>query len=374
MSIIKRLFSAGIALALTFSLGISAAAIDFSDVPENHEYYPAVEFAFNHGISNGVEANIFGIDAQISARVLSIFAIRAFMPEIDDSKAFDVLRDFNCIPDGIEAGDLLDFETGLLILCRTAGIFPTGDDAIKSYSIPAAYRYVRDVGFDLDIMDIRSKISTDPMTRGDAVYVIFAITNWLNSDAAKDLTHVEKYGFGYIDINATEKYADLVPQLASSVICLPFNTLKLFHDMDYQVMADNAHIDTYNQTHKNITAIALFSRGSKTIWTVVGHSLPHEFGHFTQNVIMNDLKSIESCYREEKDNLSPMIPAYAKTNSGEFFAEFFGVYMFNQDDEAALARLKFYMPKTFDYFEKLNESNWVTSRSAPDVMEVLTEY
>ena len=368
MRVFKCFCSVCLVLTLLLSLCLPASAAGepvFSDVPEDHEYYQAVNYMAESGISNGLSDGWFGVDENISMRALCTFAMRAFMPDLagSGSDAFDVLLGLQCVPEYASVDMPVDFATGLLILGRASGILPAGDDSVADYTVQDVFRYVRDVGAELDVMDIRGKISTQRMTRGDAAYIIYSISQWLASDAARDLTHVEKYGFGYIDIQATSKYTHLLPQLYSSVLRLPFQTLKTFHDLGYHVLADNEHIDMYNKEHAGFTAVALFSKSGKTIWTTAGHSLPHEMGHFTQYVIMNDRTGIESYFEAEKDNLSSLVSKYAKQDSGEFFAEFFGVYHANQDNAENLDKLKSDMPKTFDYFEKLNEANWLTDKS-----------
>lgn len=376
MSGFKQFFSGLVLCAFLFSSGGMAEAANperFLDVPEGHAYYDAVDFAYEHGISNGISDDCFGLDSQISMNALCAFAVRTFMPDVvnGNKSAYDVLSGFSCIPDGIEKNARVDFATGLVVLCRAACVLPCGD---YDYTCSEAFRYVRDVGFDMGILDIRDKTGAQLMTRGDAVYIAYKLSCWLGGDAARGLSHTGKYGFGYIKMSATDKYVQLLPQLYSSILRLPFETLKAFHDQGYQVLADNEHIDLYNRTHKNIKAIALFSRSSKTIWTVVGYSLPHEMGHFTQYVVMNDREGVKPYYKAEKDHLSSLVSVYAKQDSGEFFGEFFAVYMANQDNPVKLAKLKSDMPKTFDYFEKLKESNWMTEHSAQTLSASSVQY
>lgn len=339
----------------------------FADVPNDHVYFDAVEYAYDMGISNGMSENMFGVDAPISMNAVCLFSIRAFMPELESSEtfksAFEALSDLEYIPRGLKASSSVDFATGLLIIGRVAGVFPVGMYASQEYSKLDAYRYTKNVAKELGIMDISDTNAGDQMTRGQAVYIIYALCEWLSLFETQELSKTERYGFNYIDIRATNDYQNLLPQLHASVFKLPFVTLKYFHDLNFHVEADNQHIDEYNAKNKGIKAIGLFSSAKRTIWTVVGDSLPHEMGHFTHFVIMVDRASIKPIYTAEKDNLSSLVPIYAKVNSDEFFAEFFGVYVSNQDNPENLMKLKADMPKTFDYFEMLKEANWATASS-----------
>ena len=365
----KRCVCVLAALALMLALTVSACAeCNFSDVPESHVYYDAIEYVLEKNISNGTADGRFLPDENISVKALCTFCVRAFLPDITRSGRSDVeiLADMNVLPAKYRESQLgsISFEDGLLIIGRAAGVLPVTD--LELYSSRDVFAYVRDVGQELGVLAIRDKISTENMTRGEAAYVIHSLTRWLESDEIRDLDRVEKYGFGYIDITAVEKYEHLIPELSASLLNVPFATLQVFHDEGYRVCADDTRIEQYGKEHNMGTVVALFSKSNKTIWTKVGHSLPHEMGHFTQSVIMNDKASIDACYAAEKNNLKDSLSSYAGTNSQEYFAEFYGVYVSNSENPEVLAELASAMPKTFNYFEKLNEANWRTEHSEID--------
>lgn len=361
----RRIFSGLLSLIALFSIlsQTALAAGAFSDVPEDAYYYESMEALRERHVIGGAGDGTFRPDDEITANALCIMCMRAFEPDWLDRvtaecAALDVLREENCVLTGSgEATAPVEFDAALGIIGRTAGIFQRQPVTQMTYTDKDVFRYMRGAGYDLDIFDIRDKLTTDHMTRGEAAYVIHSIMNWLESDETKSLDRVERYGFHYIDIQATEKYGHLLPELYMSVMKLPFEVLESFHDDGFRVLADNREIDEYRKTHDGNT-VALFSRARKTIWTKVGDSLPHEFGHYVQYVIMNDKTSIEPYFKAEKDNLSKMMRVYAKTNPVEYFAEFFMVYTANRDNPGNLARLRADMPKTFDYFEKLSESNY----------------
>lgn len=339
----------------------------FVDVPECHVYFDAVESIHKKGISKGIGDNKFGVDDKISVKALCVFAVKAFMPRLESNpgftSAFEALSEIEYLPSWVEEISPVRFDIGLLILGRAAGILPVGIDASQAYIGADVYQYMRDVGGELGILDIAGKSPDASMTRGDAAYIINQLLNWFALESTQELSRTERYGFHYIDIRATEKYEKLLPQLYASTIQLPFKTLKIFHDIGAHVEADNVHIDDYNKRNKNVQAVALFSQARKTIWTVVGDALPHEMGHFTQFVIMNDRDGIKSIYNQEKNKLSALVPIYAKVNSDEYFAEFFGTYIANQHNDDNLAKLKSNMPETFQYFEGLKAANWETEKS-----------
>lgn len=341
----------------------------FPDVPYHDDRFEAVEYLHDNGITNGLSDFTFGVDELISGRALCAFASRAFLSgqELVSRPGFAgeyaAMVKAGYVPGSVTPSGPVSFTDGVVTICRAAGIIPVGAGIESKYTKAAAYRYIRDVAREMGIMDLSGSEASGSMTRGDAAYVVYSVRKWLESGDAGSGAGL--YGFGYIDIDATEDYEKFLPELHVSLFCVPFRVLRSFHNMGFRVEVDDTHIDEYNaKRNDGAKAVALFSAGKKTIWTVVGHSLPHEFGHFTQFVVMNDRVGVKPVYEAEKDHLSKHVSVYAKVNSDEFFAEVFSTMAEGQDDQVLLDELKSAMPLTYGYFESLKATNWTVVRAS----------
>lgn len=357
----KRLVAMILAFVTVMCLCSSASALSvqtFVDVPVDHPYFEAIDYLYQAGITNGIDGERFNPDERITLASLSIFCVKAFFPEEDlgDMSAITFLVKKECVRDGGLIG-LIDFETGLGIIGRAAGVIPREDLIELDYTDLQAFRYVRDVGFVLNVMDIRDKVSTAPMTRGEAAYVVYTLRQWLNTKAAKNMTAVQRFGFNYIEMEAAPDYAYLQPYAKCSLMKVPFSALSMFRNLKYKIRLDDDYIDLYNKEHGS-EAVALFTTGKKAIFSKNYSSILHEFGHFTQWCMINDHDTIKTYFADEQNVIEDILGSYALTDSGEYFAEFYQAYIGNQDNPDGLARLKSNLPETFNYFNQLENTNW----------------
>ena len=79
----------------------------------------------------------------------------------------------------------------------------------------------------------------------------------------------------------------------------------------------------------------------------------HEFGHFLDDMLGFPAEH-DRLYELEADN-APML-AHGKSDSKEYFAEFFSAWLSGGE---TLRQLKETAPQTYAYFEMLADSGWL---------------
>ncbi len=342
----------------------------FQDVMPGHAYHDAIEDLHGRKIVSGVSDGLYLPDARINLKSLSAMCIRAFAG-LDEGDFPEDIQDFMAKRHYIHAGRtddefrsfLPDFQTGVGIIMRAAGILPARDPMFYTgYTDADAYSCVANVMAELDIADIRDRTWHDGMTRGDAAYLIHAILEWQEGRAGEfkpdDVTL-----FNYIDLSATEKFQKYIPEAYGDLTKLPFNILKAYHDNGFKIVLDDEYIRNYMKEKGVNNTVALFSRSKKTIWSRVGNSMLHEMGHFTQAVVMNDRVSITDYYKVESGAAKKAVSLYSITDTGEFFAECFEHYFRTKADEKKASDFRMAMPRTYQYLQDLDSAGFVTEKT-----------
>ena len=103
----------------------------------------------------------------------------------------------------------------------------------------------------------------------------------------------------------------------------------------------------------NVNCIGATCCGDRKIYVSEASAVTHEFGHFLDNYL-GFPEEHDRLYELEAAN-APM-RAHGKSNSMEYFAEFFYHWLVGGE---TLRQLKTAAPQTYAYFEALAASGWL---------------
>ena len=99
----------------------------------------------------------------------------------------------------------------------------------------------------------------------------------------------------------------------------------------------------------------VFEYNRKTIYISDAHAALRESGHFL-DWMLNFPAKHEQLYLSEAQNSS--LRNYAKTNTGECFADCFDYCNIHGSDLEMMKRLRKNAPQTCPYFEELGKGSW----------------
>lgn len=89
--ITKKIFAFFLTLVMAISI-TAAAQADFADVPDNHPYKDAIDFAFEKGYITGINANTFMPDASLTRAQFATIWCRALEIEDENHKFTDITK------------------------------------------------------------------------------------------------------------------------------------------------------------------------------------------------------------------------------------------------------------------------------------------
>lgn len=132
---------------------------------------------------------------------------------------------------------------------------------------------------------------------------------------------------------------------------------EVFNREGWTFTAGNDYINEYMERHGNQNISGLCVYANKVLYVRDPESTIHEFGHFYQRNTLYPFEIIR-LYELEAESLSSVIGDYCLTNSSEYFAEAFDLYIKCLENPNEIARFKNNAPLTWEYFENLRNNNW----------------
>lgn len=149
----------------------------------------------------------------------------------------------------------------------------------------------------------------------------------------------------------------------SELRTIPHSILQSFYEDGWTFEISSAHIKDLG----NIFADAKGATGAtyyaqKLICVSNPISVVHEMGHYL-NYSLSFPARVDELYQMEANSAARVLGAYATTNSREYFAEYFKVWILRHDDTDVMASLRDLSPQTYLYFTELELSNWNTNNN-----------
>ena len=340
-----------ILLVLSMLLTVPAFAFStgFTDVPEKAIYAEAVSYLADAGILRGTASGRFAPNEKITVSQWAAMLCRAFDVE----------------PEGVswqEAG-----ADAVQIAARSGWLDPTavGDEngficrgelyqtAFAAVGIPLydATLYGLDwlspgenalrVGKELELC-AENKTTTDLVTRAEAAQLLHTILTQTLSVTPPD-TPVTVENLTQWNVNAFLLELHKVPQ----------PILDAFNENGWTFVIGTEYLtDLSRKLSVNCIGAAVYTE--KRIYVSEASAVLHEFGHFLDCTMgfpqeHKDLYTLEAA--------SAPMKQHAKSNSLEYFAEFFAYWL--SGSTRTLAQLKELTPETYVYFEKLS-ADWIS--------------
>ncbi|HYF75431.1 MAG TPA: S-layer homology domain-containing protein, partial [Candidatus Nitrosocosmicus sp.] len=88
----KRVFSIILTLVFLLSFSTTAFAAEFTDVPDDHPYKAAIDFAFEKGYITGINETTFKPDAKLTRAEFATIWCRALEIEDTNHKFTDITK------------------------------------------------------------------------------------------------------------------------------------------------------------------------------------------------------------------------------------------------------------------------------------------
>lgn len=339
----------------------------YDDVAADDPDWDAIKYVADAGVMSGTGARRFDPDGKVSYRTLSVVCMRAFLPDMSTRNAFEYMMSCGYLPPNLKSVDqyatYVSWETAMAVVGRCAGVLPCltydggdPDRPVAIYPDGAAMAYMSSVGGELGVWKAADLAATtrDDITRRDLACILYDLNGWQDADPDR----IEEYGFGYVSVKAESGFASLVTSTWADVIQVPYPVLKFFRGSGFGILLDDKYIEQYQKDKGMKGVVGLFSTVTKTLYIRNTNTALHEFGHFIDSMMVRNDATFKGLYESEKDDAAELVSSYSSTSAGEFFAETFAYYMSHRYDEAALNRMRTWMPETYAYFSRLEELGW----------------
>lgn len=351
IQIILRRFCTALMLTAVLTIPALAASPTFSDVPEGSALQESVSCLVERGITNGTGTDTFSPNAPITVRQWAVMLCRAYGAEIHGENWRNQSQ--NCVETAYAHGWLNEtavqapdtrlcrsslLESGL----RTAGV-PVYDACLfpGNESLSVSENIMR-VGRKLSLC-AEGASAAESATRGEAAQLLYAVlTRELTVEAPPAPVPMEN--LAGVNINDYLLALRQVPEL----ILAAFQDQVWTYTIDYDYLAELGK-------QRGISCVGCTSYGSKRIYVSEAASTLHEFGHFLDGQLGFPAEH-ERLYLAEAQNSG--LRDYAKSNSREYFADFFACYIRSLGSEDAARRLRENAPQTYGYLERMEANGW----------------
>lgn len=340
-----------ILLVLSMLLTVPAFAFStgFTDVSEKAIYAEAVSYLADAGILRGTASGKFAPNEKIAVSQWAAMLCRMFDTEPEGVSWQEAGADAVQIAarsgwlDPTAVGD----ENGFVCrgeLYRTvfaaAGI-PLYDATLYGLDWLSPGENALRIGKELGLC-AENKTAAELVTRAEAAQLLHAILTQTLSVTPPD-TPVTVENLTQWNVNAFLLELRKVPQ----------PILDAFNENGWAFVIGTEYLTNLSRK-LGVNCIGAAAYTEKRIYVSEASAVLHEFGHFL-DCTMGFPQAHKDLYAREAAS-APM-KQHAKSNSLEYFAEFFAYWL--SGSTRTLAQLKKLTPETYVYFEKLSE-DWIS--------------
>ena len=339
-----------ILLVLSMLLTVPAFAFStgFTDVSEKATYAEAVSYLADAGILRGTASGRFAPNEKITVSQWAAMLCRAF--DVEPEGASWKEASANTVQIVVRSGWLdptaVEDENGFICrgeLYRTAfaaaGI-PLYDATLYSLDWLSPGEKALRIGKELGLC-AENKTAADLVTRAEAAQLLHAILTQTLSVTPPD-TPVTVENLTQWNVNAFLLELQKIPQ----------PILDAFNENGWAFVIGTEYLTNLSRK-LGVNCIGAAAYTEKRIYVSEASAILHEFGHFL-DCTMGFPQAHKDLYAREAAS-APM-KQHAKSNSLEYFAEFFAYWL--SGSTRTLAQLKELTPETYAYFEGLS-AEWI---------------
>ena len=340
-----------ILLVLSMLLTVPAFAFStgFADVSEKATYAEAVSYLADAGILRGTASGRFAPNEKITVSQWAAMLCRAFDVEPEGTSWKEASA--NAVQTAVRSGwydpTAVGDENGFICrgeLYRTAfaavGI-PLYDATLYGLDWLSFGENALRVGEELGLCS-ENKTAADLVTRAEAAQLLHAILTQKLSVTPPD-TPITVENLTQWNVNAFLLELRKVPQ----------PILDAFNENGWTFVIGTEYLTNLSRK-LGVNCIGAAVYTEKRIYVSEASAILHEFGHFL-DCTMGFPQAHKDLYAREAAS-APM-KQHAKSNSLEYFAEFFSYWL--SGSTRTLAQLKELTPETYAYFEELS-ADWIS--------------
>ena len=332
-------------LSLLLTVPAFASHPQFLDVPDHSTYAEAVTYLADHSIMNGTGNGCVQPDAQITAGQWAAMLCRAFgTPETGSKWAL------KSVQQAYHAGwlNVTALQAPNDKVCRAvlyesafaAATIPVYDASLYDDVNLMPYDNVLRVGAELGLCAADAS-PLELVTRAEAAQLLHAL---LTQELTVDTPPIPVPLQNNMGINLNAYLLELRR--------VPTPILEAFSAEGWTLLIDTNYLADLGQK-LGVSCIGATCCGEQRIYVSEASAVTHEFGHFLDDML-GFPEEHDRLYALEAAN-APM-RAHGKSNSMEYFAEFFYHWLVGGD---TLRQLKTAAPQTYAYFETLAASGWL---------------
>mgnify|MGYP002534915324 FL=1 len=339
-----------ILLVLSMLLTVPAFAFStyFTDVSEKATYAKAVSYLADAGILRGTASGRFAPNEKITVSQWATMLCRAFDAEPESTSWQEASA--NAVQIAVRSGWLdptvVGDENGFICrgeLYRTtfaaAGI-PLYDATLYGLDWLSPGENALRIGKELGLC-AENKTAADLVTRAEAAQLLHAILTQTLSVTPPD-TPVPVENLTQWNVNAFLLELQKIPQ----------PILDAFNENGWMFVIGTEYLSDLSWK-LGVNCIGAAAYTEKRIYVSKASAVLHEFGHFL-DCTMGFPQEHKNLYALEAAS-APM-KQHAKSNSLEYFAEFFSYWL--SGSTRTLAQLKELAPETYAYFDALSV-DWI---------------
>lgn len=339
-----------ILLVLSMFLTVPAFAFStgFTDVSEKATYAEAVSYLANASILRGTASGKFAPNEKITVSQWATMLCRAFDAEPEGASWLEAGT--NAVQAAVRSSWLdptaVGDENGFICrgeLYRTAfaavGI-PLYDATLYGLDWLSPGENALRIGKELGLC-AENKTAADLVTRAEAAQLLHAILTQTLTVTPTD-TPVVVENLTQWNVNAFLLELQKIPQ----------PILDAFNENGWTFVISTEYLSDLSRK-LGVNCIGAAAYTEKRIYVSEASAVLHEFGHFL-DCTMGFPQAHKDLYALEAAS-APM-KQHAKSNSLEYFAEFFAYWL--SGSTRTLAQLKELTPETYAYFEELS-ADWI---------------
>ena len=336
-------------LTLVLSLMLTVPAIashpQFLDVPDHSAYAEAVTYLADQGIMNGTGNGRVRPDAQITVGQWAAMLCRAFgTPETGSTWAVKSVRQ------AYHAGwlNVTALQAPNDKVCRAvlyesafaAAMIPVYDASLYDGVKLMPYDNTLRVGAELGLCAANAS-PLELVTRAEAAQLLHAL---LTQELTVDTPPIPVPLQNNMGINLNAYLLELRR--------VPAPILEAFSAEGWTLLLDTNYLADLGRK-LGVSCTGATCCGEQRIYVSEASAVAHEFGHFLDDMLGFPAEH-DRLYELEAAN-APM-RAHGKSDSKEYFAEFFSAWLSGGE---TLRQLKEASPQTYAYIEMLSDSGWL---------------
>ena len=338
-------------LSMLLTVPAFAFSLDFTDVPEKAVYAESVSYLANAGILRGTASGRFAPDERITVSQWATMLCRALNEEPEGASWQEVST--NAVQTAARKAWMqptaIGDETGFI--CRgelylsafAAMKIPLYDATLYGLDWLSDSENALRVGKAFGLC-AENKTAAELATRAEAAQLLHAVLTQTLTVVTPD-TPITVENLTQWNVNTFLLELRKVPQ----------PILDAFNENGWTFVIGTEYLtELSRKLGVNCIGAAVYTE--KRIYVSEASAVLHEFGHFL-DCTMGFPQEHKELYTLEAAS-APM-KQHAKSNSLEYFAEFFAYWLFGST--RTLAQLKELTPETYVYFESLEITHWFSA-------------